>query len=391
MLKKEVDLKKLLLIALLLFWVTPVLAQPPHSGNGPTYNMMTWWFNTTDPADTFWFPGVEVADVSTPGIDSVNIPITWGIDLLPYNYLGIEVAIITGDTTLNDTLAVDIYTGYYGDADSVILAVSLDSINYGGIFDTCINFPDCNKATKWVDLREHTYAAGATPSWFQRYVWLRLRTRMTEIFRTDTTFTSTVEANDLWQAADGDSLVDWWATGGDDSWESEIDEAIGSTDFDDFISVSVKDSLMVMGISVPIAESPGTIDSLVFTVVVKESLETTDPDLLRLGVVFGDSSLHYFWKLGTPIWATQQEVTSYFESAGHDTLSYLFTTDPYGDPWTRTTLDSAFVVFDPVYVDTVDAGTPGMMKLVQFWAKTYHSRTELFPELKGRVTVYLKE
>lgn len=385
-------MKRLLLIAFLLFWMAPVaaLAQAPYAGNGPTYSMMTWWFSTTDPIDTLWFPGVEVADVSTPGVDSVNIPIVWGIDLLPYNYLGIEVAIITPDTTLNDSLLVSLWTGYYGHADSILSAVAVTQIRDGTLFDTCITFPSCPRAIKWTCLRD---TAETTEYPWQRYFWLRLITHITTIFATDTVMTNTVEANDLWQAADGDSLVDWWATGGDDSWESEIDEAIGSTDFDDFISVSVKDSLMVMGISAPIAESPGTIDSFVFTVVVKESLETVDSDTLRLGIVFGDSSLHYFWKLGTPIWAPQLPVVSYFEDAGHDTVSYTFTTDPYGNAWTRTSLDSAFVVFDPVYVDTVtgDNGTLGMMKLVQFWAKTYHSRTELFPEVKGRVTTYLKQ
>lgn len=204
--------------------------------------------------------------------------------------------------------------------------------------------------------------------------------------------TNTVEANDLWSVL-GDGFRDWFATNANDSWESEIDEAIGATDFDDYICVSGKDSTAVMGISVPIAESPGTIDSFVFTVVVKESLNTVVSDTLKLGIVFGDSALHELDKLGTPVYATQLPVTKYPSSAEYDTCSYTFTTDPYGNAWTRTSLDSCFVIFYPVHVDTLtgDNGTKGLMKLVQFWAKTYHSRTELFPELKGRVTVYLKE
>lgn len=384
-------MKRFLLFLVILALAVPVFGQQyPYQGEqGEVGSYMVYWGATTDPTDTFWYPGEEVQDVSSGG-DSVNIPLIVGWNLTQYKYLGIEVAIIEGDTTLNDSLLVDLWTGYYGHEDSLILTVAHTQITNGAIFDTCIDFPDCNKAVKWVTLVDTTESP---EYWWQKYAWMRIRPSITAAFVTDTVMTNTVEANDLWQAADGDSLVDWWATNGDDSWTTEIDEAIGSTDFTDFISVSVKDSLMVMGISVPIAENPGTIDSLVFTVVVKESLETVNSDTLRLGIVFGDTSLHYFWKLGTPIWATQLPVVSYFEDAGHDTCSYLFTTDPYGNPWTRTSLDSAFVVFDPVHVDTVTGnnGTLGMMKLVQFWAKTYHSRTELFPELKWRVAVKLKE
>jgi len=348
---------------------------------------MVYFGTTTDPIDTFWHPGHEVRDVSSGG-DSVNIPNITGINLTQYSYLGIEVTTIQADTTLNDSLLVDLWTGYYGHVDSLIATVAATQITNGTLFDTCIDFPDCPKAIKWVALVDTTESP---EYWWQKYAWLRLRTHMTTIFATDTTMTNTV-AGDCY-ATLGDSLRDWWATNGDDSWETEIDEAIGSTDWDDFVSVSAKDSLLVLGLDGPIAESPGTIDSLVFTVVVKESLNTVFSDTLRLGIVFGDTTEQQFYKLGTPSWATQRAVAKYAGSTGHDTVTYCFATNPYGNTWTRTTLDSVLVIFDPVHVDTLTGnnGTLGMMKLVQFWAKTYHSRTELFPALKYRATIWLKE
>ena len=372
-------------------WTVDVFAIDPYQGEQGQYGACwTYFGQTTDPTDTMWLPGHDVLNYLSA--DSTNDPEIWGINLTQYKYLGFEVTTIQADTTLNDSLLVDLWTGYYGHKDSLIAAVAVADITNGTIFDTCTTFPDCPKAIKWVCLADTTEDP---PFWLQKYAWLRLRTHITTVFATDSTMTNTVEKDTY--AAAGDSMRDWWATNGNDSWETEIDEAIGATDWADFVCVSGKDSLLVCALDGPIAENPGTIDSVVFTVIVKESLDVVSTDTLRLGIAFGDTSEHHFDSLNVgasgsgAIWATQQTVTEYPAATSHDTITYCFTTDPYGNAWTRTTLDSILVIFDPVYVDTVAAGTAGLLKLVQFWAKTYHSRTELFPTLKYRATVWLKE
>lgn len=398
-------MKRLLLIALVLFclpadlWqagVAPVLAAPPYSGNGPTYSMMTWWFNTTDPADTFWFPGQEVQDVSSGG-DSINIPITTGMDLLPYNYIGIEVAIIVPDTTLNDSLLTSLWTSYYGHGDSVIEAVAYTQITNGALFDTCIDFPDCPKAIKWTCIRDTTESP---EYWWQRYLWVRLITYMTAAFRTDTTFTGEADTDgDLW-AADGDSLLDWNSIGADGYFWDMLVEA----EYDSFVYVHGKDSLFAVAMdAMAIAESPGTIDSVTFSVAYCESVVTVAEDSLRLGIAFGDSTGHHYDSLDIGLggsgvlWATQQALDSSLSAStdprAKDTVEFTFTTDPHGNVWTRTSLDSCILIFDPVHVDTSagDDEVLGFLYIYRTFATVYHSRTELFPKVKGRVTVYLKE
>lgn len=143
----------------------------------------------TAPNDTFWIPGHTV--LSYLDADSTNDPNVWGINLSQHRLLGVEVIIIQPDTTLNDSLLVDLWTGYYGHKDSLILAAAATQITDGTLFDTCITFPTCPKARHWYFLSDSTESP---EYWWQRYAWLRLRTHMTEIFRTDTTFTGRLMA-----------------------------------------------------------------------------------------------------------------------------------------------------------------------------------------------------
>lgn len=385
-------MKRFLVFLVVLALASPVLGQddPYESEQADHGAYMVYWGTTTDPSDTFWHPGHEVRDVSSGG-DSVNIPNTVGINLLNYGYLGIEVAIIAGDTTLNDSLLVDIWTGYYGHVDSLISGAAYTTITNGALFDTCIDFPDCPKAIKWVCLRD---TSESPEYWWQRYAWLRLRTHMTTIFATDTTFTGATDG-DTWSAA-GDSLADWNTQNADGMFWTVMNEA----SWDSFVYVQGKDSTFVLAMNtMTAAHNPGTFDSVTFAVAYWESLTTVAEDTLRLGIAFGDTTGHHYDSLDIGVggsgvlWATQQALDSTGTAELRDTVYFTFTTDPHGNTWTRTSLDSCLVVFDPVHVDTVtgDNGTKGILCLYRFWSTTYHSRTELFPSLKYRATIWLKE
>lgn len=348
------------------------------------------YFGTvTDPTDTIWHPGHEVLNYLYA--DSVNVPNVWGINLTQYKYLGFEVVMLQADTTLNDTLLVDVWTGYYGHLDSLISAVAYTEITDGLIFDTCITPPECPIAKKWVILAD---TSESPDFWFQKYAWLRLRTHMATIFATDTTFTGATDG-DTWSEA-GDSLADWNTTNAADIFWKMFTV---SANYDSFAYVQGKDSLFALSLNTMTAtESPGTIDSVTFAVAYWESLTTVAEDTLRLGIAFGDTSLHHYDSLDTPanggsgvLWSTQQALDSSGTAEQRDTVYFTFTTDPYGNTWTRTSLDSCIVIFDPVHVDTTGAGTEGILCVYRFWSTTYHSRTELFPALKYRATVYLKE
>jgi hypothetical protein len=337
----------------------------------------------TDPSDTFFIPGYEVQSYSNT--DSVNRPNIWGIDISQHRWLGIEVVPIQPDTTLNDSIHVDVFTGNYGNIDSFVCIVPPDSIPYGTIFDTCLAYPDCPRTSKWFNTVD-----SACVYWFQRYVWLRVRTAITTAFATDTVVTNISPEKDVF--AVGDSIHGWTATNGDDSWETEIDEAQGSIDWDDYVSVVVKDSFLVISMDqTEIEENPGTIDSLVFFVVCMESLNVITADSIRAGAMFGDTSKHYFGLIGEPVWGATQVPAEEGAAGTYDTLTFSLPLTPRGTKWTRSNLDSTLMVLQSVFIDTVAAGTAGMIKVPQVWARTYHSRTELFPALKYRATVYLKE
>ena len=372
----------LAILAAVLLFSGSVSAIDPYSGRqGDGWATWTYFGQFTDPIDTLWHPGIVPND---------SIPNVHGIDLAPYSFMGIEVAIITPDTTLNDSLLVDLWTGYYGHLDSLISGAAYTTITNGCLFDTCIDFPDCPKAIKWVCLRDTTESP---EYWWQGYAWLRLRTSMTTVFATDTTFTGATDG-DCYSAA-GDSLADWNTTNADGIFWKMFTVA---ADYDSFAFVTGKDSLLVLAMnSMTAAESPGTIDSVVFAVAYWESLTVIAEDTLRLGVVFGDTSKHHYDSLDAGyggsgvLWATQQCLDSTGTAELRDTVYFTFTTDPRGNAWTRTTLDSCLVIFDPVHIDTAAAGTAGILCVYGFWATTYHSRTELFPTMKYRATVWLKE
>lgn len=153
-----------------------------------------------------------------------------------------------------------------------------------------------------------------------------------------------------------------------------------------------------------IAESPGTIDSLTFAIAYCESIVVLAADTLRLGIAFGDSTGHHYDSLDIGVggsgvlWSTQFPLDSSLsvttDPRAKDTVYFTFTTDPHGNPWTRTTLDSCILIIDPVHVDTSAADAdaiPGFLYIYDLWATVYHSRTELFPTMRYRATVYLKD
>lgn len=362
--------------------VSCLAVDDPYVGEqGQTGAYMSYFGEVTDPIDTIWHPGSGVTD---------SIPSIWGINLTQYKYFGIEVTTIQADTTLNDSLLVDVWTGYYGHLDSLISAVAYTEITDGALFDTCGTFPSCPKAIKWMTVTDTTESPAF---WFQKYIWVRLRTFITTIFATDTTFTGAPDGQ-TWSAA-GDSLIDWNTTNAATIFWKMFTVA---TDYDSFAYITGKDSTLVLPMNtMTTTENPGTIDSVTFAVAYWESLTVIAEDTLRLGIAFGDSSDHHLDSLDSEtagsgiLWATQQSLDSTGTAELRDTVYFTFTTDPYGNAWTRTTLDSCLVIFDPVHVDTNSSGTAGILCVYGFWATTYHSRTELYPSLKYRVNIWLKE
>lgn len=364
-------------------WTANCLAVDPYRGEwGEFGSHWSYFGEISDPTDTLWIPGLGLND---------SIPNIRGINLTQYRYLGFEVAIIQSDTTLTDSLLVDLWTGYYGHVDSVIAAVAVGDITDGVLYDTCTDFPDCPKAIKWVVLADTTEDPAF---WFQKYAWLRLWTHVNSDNETDTTFTGATDG-DTWSAA-GDSLADWNTQNADGMFWTVLNEA----SWDSFVYVQGKDSLFAISLNeMSAAQSPGTIDSVTFAVAYWESLATVAEDTLRLGIAFGDTSQHHYDSLDIGVkgsgvlWATQQALDSTGTAELRDTVYFTFTTDPHGNAWTRTTLDSCLVVFDPVHVDTVtgDNGTLGILCVYRFWSTTYHSRTELFPSLRYRATIWLKK
>ncbi len=373
-------MKKLLLFLAVMALALPVFAERPYSENGANYYVNSWWFGPiTDPTDTFWVPGLEVQDVSSGG-DSVCIPNILGIDLAPYKYLYVEVAVTQADTTHNDSLLFDIYTGYYGDFDSLRAVVPSDSIP--SIIATL-----GTTAHEWFALMD---LADANTYFFQKSVWLRIRPYFNSAFYTDTTYTGAPAAN-LWSAA-GDSLVDWYTANADGLFWTQMNEA----DWDSFIWVGHKDSTVAMSMgTMAAAQNPGIIDSVEFNVAYWDSTKTIHADTIRLGIAFGDSTLHHYDSLDVVLWsnpfALDSSVSTVTTPRPRDTVTVCFPTDPRGNTWTRTTLDSTIIVLDPVHVDTTSAGDNGLICVYRLWSTTYHNRGELFPGVRGRVTVYLKD
>ena len=266
-------MKRFLLFLVILALTSPVFGQesPQTIHESGKNQVIVSYGEITAPNDTFWIPGHTV--LSYLDADSTNDPNVWGINLSQHRLLGVEVIIIQPDTTLNDSLLVDLWTGYYGHKDSLILAAAATQITDGTLFDTCITFPTCPKARHWYFLSDSTESP---EYWWQRYAWLRLRTHMTEIFRTDTTFTGAPDG-DVW-AADGDSLYDWNTTNADGIFYKMFTTAV---DYDSFAYVHGKDSLLAIAMNeMAIAESPGTIDSLTFAIAYCESIVVLAADTL---------------------------------------------------------------------------------------------------------------
>lgn len=337
----------------------------PEVGRGRVY---VWYQETNLPNDTLWHPGYGIDD-ATPSI--------WGINLTDFRFLGAEIAILQEDTVLLDTIRASWHTGFYGHKDSVASAYA---------FVVIADTTNCPDAKKWIPLVDSSSAY-----WFERYAWLRL------IFSTTNTTDTTdynVSEKTLWAAA-GDSLRDWNFFNGThyspskDSLYLGIDELPGATNWNDWIYVKGKDSLVAFAMQASqVATSPGIIDSVVLTLVVSESLDVVASDTLRVGIAFGDSSLHHYDSLSAVSWGTNQVI---LDNNANDTLGWTFTLTPRSLAWTRTTLDSMIVIFDPVHVDTTTAGAKGILQIVQMWVAAYHDRSYLVPTVKYRVTCFLKE
>lgn len=331
------------------------------------------------PLDTLWLPGLGTYD---------SIPATRGINLTQYEWLGFEVVLVQADTTLNDSVEVSLWTGDWGSVDSLIEAVAATQITNGGLFDTCGTFPNCLRATHWFCLRD-TAETREYP--FQRYAWLRLRNYMTTIFATDTTFEGTPN-----EELTGDSLNQWLTTNADDLMHTVLYEA----DFDSFVYVSTKDSLFAVAFDeMSCAESPGRIDSVTFAIAYCESIVVLIGDSLAVGIAFGDVAGSY-WDFdegaGSGIlWSATQFLDSSLSASTNprakDTVYFTFATDPYGNAWTRSTLDSTTVFVDPIYIGVTGGAAKGWLYIYLMWATTYHSRTDLYPNAKYRATIWLKE
>jgi hypothetical protein len=373
--------RALVYLALVLALMSYAFAQEAHHSpyvaqRGDGWAVWHYFGQITDPTDTVWHPGIVPND-SVPGV--------WGIDLSPYKYFGFEFDILQADTTHIDSLLVDIWTGYYGAIGSVTVAIPTDSITNSILVDSAATAPLVRRYVLIAD------TAITCPFWFQKYAWGRIRSYVNSDNETDTTFAGATEG-DLWSEA-GDSLIDWNTTNADGIfWKMFTTTA----SWDSFAYITGKDSLLALSMNkMAAATNPGVIDSVVFGVALWESLTVVAPDTLRLGIAFGDSTEHHYDSLDIGVkgsgvlWATQQAVTSAAEA--RDTLEFTFTTDPYGNPWTRTTLDSCILILDPVHIDTTSAGAAATLCIYDILPVTYHNRSNLFPAVKYRMTFWLKE
>lgn len=301
-------------------------------------------FTPTYWQDTTWFPA------------STQFP----LEMANYKTCEIRFSLLDPDTLVADTFHLALYTGHYRNVDSARLwhALQNDTPVAGDDSSTVTwryIWPDSAAPDKYVWLRAlHNrgfvagYSIDADTVLPEQDVWTNVKGDSVLDWNTTSqnSETKTVAANgDLWSAA-GDSLADWNATSG--TRESCIDEGIASLDTADYIYVVGGDTTCMNALEDHTTGIFG--DSLIFTIVAGRESTTVAACTLGIALALGDSTLHHYDSVTV---GTQQ---NFALNAVVDTITVVFRVDPHGDPIDSMAIDSLWVVFDAVHVDTTADG-----------------------------------
>lgn len=281
-----------------------------------------------------------------------------------YKTAEIRFSVLDPDTLVADTLHLALYTGHYRNVDSARLWHALQN-------DTPVAGDDSSTVT-W----RYIWPDSTAPD---RYVWLRVLHNRGFVAGYSIDVDTILPEQDVWVNVKGDSVLDWNTTGQNsetktvaangDLWgdslsdwnassgtrESCLDEGIGALDTTDYIYVVGSDSLCANALE---DHTTGLFtDSLIFTIVAGRESTTVAACTLGIALGIGDSSLHSY---GLVTVGTQQNFPL---SATVDTLTVIFRVDPYGEPIDSMELDSLFVVFNAVHVDTTVNGDVGELRV----------------------------
>lgn len=302
----------------------------------------TYWQDTT------WFPA------------STQFP----LEMANYKHFEVRFSLLDPDTLVADTFHLALYTGHYRNVDSARLWYALpNDTPLAGDDSATVTWrylwPDSTAPDRYVWLRalhNRGFVAGyfidADTILAEQDVWTNVKGDSVLDWNTTSqnSETKTVAANgDLW----GDSLSDWNTSSG--TRESCLDEGIGALDTTDYIYVVGSDSLCANALE---DHTTGLFtDSLIFTIVAGRESTTVAACTLGIALGIGDSSTHSY---GLVTVGTQQNFPL---SATLDTLTVIFRVDPYGEPIDSMELDSLFVVFNAVHVDTTVNGDAGELRV----------------------------
>lgn len=333
-------MKRILLIAFLLFWVAPVVTlgqgvYPPSTSGTPCPShpgnkIVTWYGQRLSTAanDTFYIPDTSSAT---------------GFDLCAYSYFSFDFEITDKDTNIADSVFVRVYTQAEKSFPCSTLADVIDSATLAYAFDSSANSSNWANKTRWFPVPDSTN----DQIYWDRYFFAQIITKTTGL--SGRTYICTTDAQppegEVWGAA-ADSMWDWrttastppetlnptgelwgdktdsvvmfnmrqslsevlvptgniWGAAGDsmvDFFESseglaeaDIDEGIASIDYSDFISASGPDSACVLTFG---DHATGyVIDSVVLKFVASAESTVMYPCTLSSYFLSGDTNLAHF-------------------------------------------------------------------------------------------------
>lgn len=367
----------LILFALLALLVSSASAVTPYDNSENSFV----YFGTIPLAnDTVWHPGIRAND---------GWPAMRGICLDGYAHLGYEFQLLRVDSTLIDSILVDLYTGHIGGVvDSMTLLIPADSIPNGVFADAAAS--DAS-AKKWIPLID---SSGVY--WFQRYVWWGIRALSGAGAEGDTTLAGVPDQDIALGDSDpssGSGIHDWFATNGDDSWETEVDGTFDSAVY--VVALGSDSTFCMFETPLPVPVSPGTFDSVVYTVYCRVNADVVTACSLRMGIAVGDTQYYDVDSLtdgygAAVVWSAAQVVPDAY-AFGY--LRFKFTTDPRSRAWERSWLanDSVIVILDACHIDTVAAGTNGPVRVYTVADTLYAARSAFTPTYQYRLGVWLKE
>jgi len=328
---------------------------------------------TSLPNDTIWIPGEDVND-TLGGI--WGQPFSVGKDLTHYNYVGYNFHLIQADSVLVDIITPSVYTGYYGSTDSITQVY-----NGATTEDSTADALDLHRMFKIVPSTDSN-----STYWFDKYAWARII--VSTISVSDTIDTNTVDKG-LWSmrgskdtinttvasiyGTAGDSVNDWNPIPAAAYYQAmNTYRVLADSKESTYVYVRGKDTLSVFstdGITTSGFHGNPAFDSLVIRATVTESLTVITADSIRVGVAIGDSASRHLSTM-TVVWGATRAIAG---AAAYQNWTWTFTTNQRGVAWTVGTIDSLMLVIDAVHMDTVAAGTPGILKVTSLRYNAYYT------------------